>query len=317
MRADPETVPPFEQVICTLYERDHHLGTAVLINSCVRAGFRGLFWVGNRGELPPWTVHLKQRENGLYEVGDALLGFSTVKDNRHFGQFKPSFLIGAIQKGIATKYLWYFDPDITVRGPWSFFERWLRFGVSLCQDSNFAMMPDNHPIRLEWIELARNVGWQEPARRLDRYFNSGFVGLDIQHRNYLDTWEAALQLANASGVMQDHFQKGSRAQTFFTIDQDTMNIAAMYSSAPLTTLGTEGMGWTPGGFTMYHSVGQDKPWRKPFLRALIRGYPPNNGDKHFLALVDGPIWPFSAAKLKRMRRNARIAAFFGRFYSRR
>jgi hypothetical protein len=263
-----------DQVICTLYEGDFQLGVAALINSIVRGGFRGLFWIGNRGDLPPWTTQLTCREDGLFQIGDALLGFETIDSQRHFGQFKPEFMSSIVDRGIARMHLWYFDPDITVRCEWSFFERWVRHGVCICQDMTTSSMASNHPLRCEWVELASNAGWDVPFRQQERYYNSGFVGLDIEYRAYLDTWKAAVRLANASGVKHDQFQKGSRAQTFYTVDQDTMNIAAMYAPVPLTTLGPEGMGWVTGGFTMHHVLGRKSHGGKnsfsPLSTAILR-----------------------------------------------
>jgi hypothetical protein len=322
LRMANETIPAAssfpgnDQVICTLYEGDFHIGVAALINSIVKGGFRGLFWVGNRGELPPWTAQLKRRDDGLFEVGEALLGFETIESGRHFGQYKPEFLSHAIDAGIARKHVWYFDPDITVRCAWSFFERWVRHGVCLCQEINSGMMASNHPIRCEWMELASAAGWGEPVRKQERYFNSGFVGLDIAQRSFLNQWIAAVRLANSAGVKKDQFQKGTRAQTFYTVDQDTMNIATMYAQVPFSTIGPEGMGWATGGFTMYHTLGLKKPWRKKFLKLAFAGDPPVGGDKHFLESVEGPIQPYTPRQLQSLRRSAQLATLIGRFYRR-
>jgi hypothetical protein len=312
----PDIHPSNDQVVCTLYEGDFHLGVATLINSIVQGGFKGLFWVGHRGVLPPWVEQLSRLENGLFRVGDATLGFETIKSSRHFGQYKPQFMRSIIDRGIARGYLWYSDPDITVRCPWSFVERWIRFGVCVCQDTHTTMMASNHPIRREWITLAHNAGWGEPIHRRERYFNSGYVGLAIEHSAFLDVWIDSVLLANSAGVQQDQFQKGARSQTFYTVDQDTLNIASMYAQVPFTTIGPEGMGWVPGGFTMYHSVGHLKPWRKKFLRAALHGNPPSNGDKHFLQCAAGPIHPYTPWQLKRRRWQAKLAALIGRFYRR-
>ena len=50
-------------------------------------------------------------------------------------------------------------------------------------------MPSNDPIRLEWIELASHAGWPEPVRQLERYYNGGFVALEVKHRVFLDHLE--------------------------------------------------------------------------------------------------------------------------------
>jgi hypothetical protein len=314
-------LPTHEQVICTLYEGDFHIGLAALVNSLVRGGFRGLFWVGFRGELPPWTAKLTRREDGLFEVpgedgGVALLGFETFPKGRHFGQFKPEFMAMNIDRGIAMKYIWYFDPDITVRAPWSFFLRWAKHGIGICQEITMGTMPSNHPIRCEWMELAREAGWGEPVRQQERYFNSGFIGADVAHRAFFTQWMAAVRLANASGVKTDQFQKGDRTQTFFTVDQDTMNIATMYADVPFSTIGPEGMGFIPGGFAMYHSVGSPKPWRKRFLKSAMQGKIPSNGEKHFLHVIEGPLAPYTPGELAKKRRAAKAAVLLGRFYSR-
>jgi hypothetical protein len=314
--APKHELPSHDQVVCTLYEGDFHLGVAVLINSIVRGGFRGLFWVGNRGDLPPWTSQLPRRDDGLFQVGDALLGFETIENSRHFGQFKPEFLSSTIDQGIARKYIWYFDPDITVRCDWSFYERWIRHGVCICQEITMGTMASNHPLRCEWMELARNAGWGEPFRQQERYYNSGFVGMNIEHRKYLDTWKAAVRLANAAGVKRDQFQKGTRAQTFYTVDQDTMNIATMYTQEPLTTIGPEGMGWVAGGFTMYHILGPKKPWRKNFLRSVFSGDPPAGGDKFYFLYADGPLQPYTVWQLRKKRWAILWAALIGRFFRR-
>ena len=221
-----------------------------------------------------------------------------------------------IDRGIARKHIWYFDPDITVRCGWEFFERWVRHGVCICQETTMGTMPSNHPLRCEWMELAREAGWGEPFRQQERYYNSGFVGMSIEHRTYLDTWIAAAGLATSTGVEQDLFMKGTRAETFYTVDQDTMNISTMYAQVPLSAIGPEGMGFIQGGFTMYHTVGSKKPWRKNFLRSALKGSPPSGGDKYFLQCADGPLHPYTSGQLKQMRRSARWAGLIGRFFRR-
>jgi hypothetical protein len=313
-RESQSSVPSHGQVICTLIEGDYHLGLAALINSIVRGGFRGLFWIGYRGSLPPWTAQLNRCEDGLFKVGDALLGFEEQKTQIHFGQYKSEFLSSIVDRGITTKSLWYFDPDITVMCDWNFFEKWVRHGVCLCQDDGYGFMPARHPLRCAWIELAREAGWGEPKNLLNQYFNSGFVGLDIGNRALLERWLAAVRLARANGVKPDQFQKGSRTQTFYTVDQDAMNMAAMYSDVPLSPMGPEGMNFFHGGFVMHHSITSPKPWRKDFLRAWFRGAPPTKAELHFLQCLDGPVYPYSSRELKKMRRSAAIASRLGRFY---
>jgi len=306
----------YEEVICSLCEGDYHFGVAALVNSVVRRGFCGLFWIGIRGALPLWTADLRRRQDGLFEVGDALLGFESLKTDRHLGQYKSTFLSIIVDRRIASKYLWYFDPDVTLRCSWSFIQQWVTHGVSLCEDSNFGVMPPRHPLRCAWVNLARAAGWGEPLILPDRYYNSGFVGMGIANRAFAARWMDAVQLAQSSGVTPDQFQKGNRERVFFTVDQDTMNIAVMYADVPFSTMGPDAMGFLPGGFTMLHGVSKPKSWRKKFLRSALSGVPPGHSDKQFVANLDGPIFPYSKARLYRMRLSTNIAALIGRFYRR-
>jgi hypothetical protein len=314
-QALPNAVPgSHEQVICTLYEGDFYLGVGALINSIVRAGYKGLFWIGCRGALPKWVEQLKKREDGLFELGEAKVGFEEIEGGRHFGQFKPEFLVRTIERGIASRYIWYFDPDITVRCSWSFFEMWVGYGVCLCQEVAMGTMPSRHPFRCAWAGMAKEAGWGEPRNIQERYYNSGFVGLEIANRGFLDQWIAAIRVANRNGVAPGQFQKGDRSKVFYTVDQDTLNMATMYADTEFTIIGPEGMGFVGGGFTMFHSVAVPKPWRKKFLLALLDGSPPSPADKHFLQCADGPLRIYGRYELRSMRLRAGLAALLGRIY---
>jgi hypothetical protein len=307
-------LPGSEQVICSLCEGDYHIGVAALINSLVRNGFTGLFWIGHRGDLPPWISQLARREDGLFQVGNALLGFETVTARRHFGQYKPEFLSSVIDRGIARKHIWYIEPDITIRCEWNFYERWVRYGVCLCQDLAMSTMSSRHPFRCEWADMARTAGWGEPVQQQERYYNSGFVGLDVVHVAFLQKWIAAVHLANSDGVAPGDFQKRRRPQLFSTVDQDAMNIATMYSAVPLSTMGPEAMGFESNGFTMFHAVSKPKAWKKKFISSALRGIPPSYPEKHFLECASGPIQPFSRSRLARLRLSTGIGILMTRFY---
>lgn len=311
-----QLLPTHDQVVCTLFEKDFHYGVAALSNSIVKGGFRGLIWAGYRGELPAWTEKLPKLPNGLFDLGGASLGFEQIATGIHFTQYKPEFLETLFRKGVARKYLWYFDPDITVRCSWKFFEQWVECGVSLCQDITSGTMPSRHPVRCGWIELARAAGWGSPVSEQERYYNGGFIGLGMKFQSFLATWRSALDLAHSNGAPPEVLRLSSREEIFHFPDQDALNVATMYADVPVSAIGPEGMGFIPGGFTMYHSVGFAKPWRKKFLRAALRGVPPTSGDKHYLESCDGPICAYTPARLCYLRWQAPIAAAIGRFYRR-
>ena len=175
-------------------------------------------------------------------------------------------------------------------------------------------MPATHPIRYAWRQAASAAGWGHPIRELERYYNAGFVGVNRDFVGFLRTWQSALALAHDRGVGPNVFKEGTRDFAFNTPDQDALNIAAMYSDERLSAIGPEGMSFIPGGFTMYHSPGPIKSWRKKFLRHTLSGIPPSNADKHYLQNVQGPIWPYTPRRLRSLRITAAIAAAIGRFY---
>jgi hypothetical protein len=306
-----------DQVVCTLFEGHYHIGLAVLLNSMLHGGFNGLVWAGYRGSLPPWTTQLQEIGPERFELANgASLQFEKLNITTHFTNYKPDFMLDLIHRGIATKLLWYIDPDITVRCSWQFFERWAGFGIALCSEIINGSMPERHPLRCMWVQAAQRAGWGEPTSPQLRYFNGGFIGMNIADASFLERWKKAMELAEHVGMDPSAFMKGSREDAFYASDQDALNLATMYTREPISAIGPEGMGFVPGGFTLYHSVGSFKPWRKPFLKSALRGDPPGNGDKHFLSCAAGPIQPYSPRELNRMRRSLAIGTIIGRFYRR-
>src|SRR5690348_11876699 len=111
-------------IVCTLFEGAYHYGVGALANSLYAAGYRGSMWVGYRGALPPWARGAGQGR-GCWEV--------------------------------PVDALFYFDPDITNRGPWRFYEEWVSHGVALCEDV-YPVFPADHPWRAAWREFAERNG---------------------------------------------------------------------------------------------------------------------------------------------------------------
>ncbi len=306
-----------DEVVCTLFEGHYHIGFAVLLNSILRGGFAGLVYAGHRGDLPPWTAQLKPLGERLFELPNgARLAFEQLSPGVHFTNHKPEFLLDLIDRGIATKYLWYFDPDITVRCSWQFYRRWVTFGVCLCSEIINGAMPPRHPLRCMWVEAARQAGLGEPVSEQTRYFNGGFIALDIQQASFLERWQKMMQVAAEQGADLSGFMKGSRENPFYASDQDALNLTTMYAEEPISAIGPEGMGFEVGGFTMYHSVGSPKPWAKNFLKLAWQADPPNNVDKHFFECAAGPIHPFAPGELKAKLRAVKVGALIGRFYRR-
>jgi hypothetical protein len=303
--------------VCTLFDGDYHYGLAALINSLVRNGFRGTIVAGHRGAVPPWINQLNALGCNNYEVSPGVgIEFIRLDTPIHLTNLKPEFMKRVIGERNHSGYIWYFDPDIVIRCPWAFYLRWVKHGICLCEDVN-SFRPADHPVRLGWMELVRPLGWIPNGHRLSRYYNAGFIGLATEYSRFLDRWEDAQRIAVAEGYDPRGFGTGGFLNLFPAADQDALNIAAMYSEYPLTTVGAEGMGFSPGEGVMYHAIGPPKPWGKNMFVSALRGRPPSPSDKAYLENTAGPIRLYSRIGLARRRAACALGAALGRFYRRR
>jgi hypothetical protein len=311
--------PEGSAAVCTLFEGDFHIGLAAFLNSLVHAGFSGTVWAGYRGPLPPWIDQLKKvsDRNHVYLVANGIrLEFLPLTTEIHLTNYKPQFMLDLFfGPARGCEYLWYFDPDICLRAPWSFFADWQRYGIALCQEIVNNSLPHDSPVRRQWAEIAAAIGLGSNPRALNHYYNGGMVGVAAAHADFLRIWKRIIEYAGENGCDLTAFMPGNPDTPFHASDQDALNIAAMYSEFPLSTLGPQGMGFAGGDVKMYHTVGQ-KPWRGSFLLRALAGIPPTSAMKFFFTQVSEPIRPYSPLKLSANRLACAIAAFIGRFYRR-
>ena len=312
--------------ICTLVEGDFHLGLGVLANSLVRHGFQGVIWVGLRGPLPPW-VGAAAPAGPWQEFAAApgvVLRFVPVTTSAHLTNFKPEFMHQVwTQLDPAADRLFYFDPDIVIKIRWSFFEEWSGCGVALVEDVN-SPLPESHPRRGAWRHaLARRH--KRVRRETPYYVNGGFVGVAAPQRAFLEEWREAMALVGAEivGLEGSMFSFGttrpdlqSPAFPFNKTDQDALNIAMMTASLPVSVMGAEGMDFRPGGWTMSHALGPDKPWRKHYVRAALAGRAPSLADREYWRHTAGPVAVFSPLTLAWRRCTLAVAGAIGRWYRR-
>jgi len=318
-RSAPEMPVGGRSAICTLFEGDYHIGLAAFLNSLAHVGYSGTVWAGYRGPLPPWLDQLKKTadEAQEYEISDRInLVFLPLKTQVHLTNYKPRLMLDLLT-GPARDYdfLWYFDPDICIRSPWAYFARWQRYGIALCQEIVNNNLPADAPLRQEWMEAATGIGLKEP-RALEHYFNGGMVGVPARSSRFLEIWERLIEYVGGAGYDLTRMMPGTRDLPFHTSDQDALNVAAMYSEDPLSTMGPQGMGFIPGDVKMYHTVAV-KPWHGSFLLRALGGKPPSDAMKYFLTQVSSPIRPYAPLTLQGKKLACSIAAFIGRFYSRR
>jgi len=159
-----------------------------------------------------------------------------------------------------------------------------------------------------------HLGW-EVRRPLERYYNSGFVGVRREHSGFLDQWETATRQLEGAGVDPNAFKPGTRHDAFFGTDQDTLNMACMAGDEPLATLGPEGMGFNQALNVMQHAIDRPKPWQKRYLTTLLRnGQGVSAAHKAFWEYADGPIRAFSPWQLRLRRLDMKCAILLSRFY---
>lgn len=295
--------------ICTLFEGQYHLGVGALINSLHAADFTGRVICGYRGEEPAWAETARGLDDGI-EVR-----FVRVSASVHFTHHKPAFLRDCWQAHCRdADQLYYFDPDIVVKAPWTVIGRWAGDGIAICEDVNF-YLPARHPYRLAWGDFLQAHGFAA-ARPLDRYYNAGFVGLPRAHASLLDIWARIIDCAAAELGDLSRIKFDSPHSVLHTPDQDALNMALMASDFPINSAGPEAMDFTTGGHLLSHAIGNRKPWRGRFLSDALRGRPPTSAQKSFFNFTEAPIRLFPAARLARLRLSLRSGAFLGRMYRR-
>jgi hypothetical protein len=306
--------------VCTLFEGNYHYGVGSLVNSLYASGFRGTIYAGYRGGLPPWASG-GQRSNGAIEFSPAQglrLKFVPLTATIHLTNFKPDFSLSLWRRYCPeAESLFYFDPDITVMCPWSFYEGWVKAGVALCADVN-PSMPANHPLRHAWkrFYLPHGIVFR---REPDLYFNGGFFGLRQEQMEFLRCWQKLQELMAPEIGGLENVNVRDRSFLFHKTDQDAMNVAAMTSESPISPMGQDGMDIQQGGggYVMSHAVGGLKPWRKPFLRTLfMKGHAPSRADRMFFRNVKHPIRLYSPAVLSCKYASLRAASLLGRFMGR-
>jgi len=312
--------------ICTLLEGDFHLGLGALANSLVHHGFRGNIWVGIRGSLPPWAAPARDagRWHEFSAAEGVLIRFVPLTTTSHLTNFKPEFLHQVWEQlEPDAERLFYFDPDIVIKAAWSFFEEWAGYGAALVEDVN-SPLPESHPRRRAWMAALARRG-QLVRRETPVYVNGGFLGLHRKHRGFLVAWRNAMTLVGEEigGLEHSMFSFGAASignhlpsYPFNKTDQDALNIAVMTSAEPVSLMGSEGMDFRPGGWTMSHALGPEKPWRKHYVRAALGGRAPSAPDREFWRHATQPIPVFSPLTAKWRRCCLSIAGAIGRWYRR-
>lgn len=307
-----------DDAVFALYDGDFHIGLGALVNSLHEAGFRGIVYAGYRDALPPWAAPLTPGEGfAQHDVAPGLaIRFIKVAFDGHLTNYKPRFIRTAVETFCPdVRRLYYFDVDIVVKCPWSFFQHWVACGVAVCKDINEPNMSGNHPLRGYWREMAQRLGYA--CRQYDGYFNGGFVGVAREHLPLLEIWQRLIEQLAGTGVALDGLTFGLRPHPATNLDQDMLNVALMASTFPLSPVENSNMDITPGGYVMAHALAGRKPWRQWYLRDALRGHPPSLAHKFFWRFVERPIRLYGPGQLRQSLWWMTVAAAIGRFYGRR
>lgn len=288
------------KILTTLAENDYFLGVAALVNSVVKNGtYVDRVVIGYRGQLPNWFPTLLTSKHGKSCMLNCGLELELVRldTDLHMVHEKPKWFkhLTRTLEPDATEYF-FFDSDIVIINRMSFFGEWVKEGVALCEDVNYDMS-FNHPVRQQWIRLAEEDGIQI-NRSIDRYYNSGFLGWSSKAADFIDDWERCFTtLSRKSGNMKK-FRVHDRTNTVLSANQDSLNLAAMVTNAPLSTIGPEAMGFRYGLSLMSHPIGP-KPWNRKYLIEFTRGFPPRASDISFWENVTGSEFqPISSSAAK-------------------
>ncbi|TAE61181.1 MAG: hypothetical protein EAZ87_03175 [Nostocales cyanobacterium] len=307
--------------ICTVFEKDYHYGVGVLVNSLYHQGFRGVFWAGYRGNLPPW-VDSAQEKDGYHEFPVAegcVIRFVEIKTWKHLGFYKPDFMSKLWDEYCPDiDALFYFDPDIVNKCRWDFYENWVSQGIALCGDSWY-LVSANHPRRLAWKNFAENNGFV-CERELDYHYNSGFIGIPKKYKSILTIWQKLEELGETVGYTNLESLYGDNSFHIFPYlygDQTYLNLALMLTNHPLSTVGPDGMDFIPGGTIMSHAtVPNIKPWRKKLMLSALTGNAPTITDKLYWQHSQTPIQLYSQAKFMWQKLEILFGSAIGRFIRR-
>ena len=315
------STPTFRSTVCALSSGDYHFGLAALVNSLYRNGYRGDVWVGLRGPLPSWAQAATRRGGqAVLSVADGCtIRFLDLSFAGRIALAKPSFMLEVLERHCPdADAVFYIDADIVVKCAWSFFEGWVREGVGIGQDMWEPDMSGSHPIRAAWRQLASRLDL--PCRDMHNYFNAGFVAVPVQHRELLTVWARLIEAAPNLGIpFDDHQPRPPRPYPYLHTDQDLFNLAVMATNVPLSVVGIQAQ-FGGGAYLLSHAHGggwgATKPWRNNYLLSAARGRPPIGSDHVFWRHADGPIRPYSRARLRWTWLQIRLAQVIGRFYSR-
>jgi hypothetical protein len=309
--------------VCTLFENNYHYGVAALVNSLYSNGYRGDVFAGYKGKLPFWLTtpdnSLQKQWTGaktLQVTNDLRLHFLPVETIWHLNNYKPDFMLDLKAKfPELVNGLFYFDPDIIIKYEWTFFEKWISYGVALVHEIVSVSMPPTHPIRKEWEKEIKNNN-RAVQRSMYSGINGGFCGIGKNDFQFLHIWSNSIHKAIKShDVDPEKFAQPKHTYLFHFVDQDALNIAAMCYEGSISEMGPDAMDFVQSGWkAMSHATGSPKPWDKQFILSILKGIPPSRPDQAYWFMDAGIIKTHNNSLIRLKRISIKISSFIARFY---
>ena len=331
LKLEKETEAPqlfrMRLAICTLFEGGYHYGVGPLANSLHACGFRGVIWAGYRGPLPTWAQPVVEAgEYAEFQVAEGcVIRFVPLETQAHLTNYKPDFMLRIFETYAPDcGGLFYLDPDIVVCDEWANFEEWIACGVAVSEDVN-SPFAAQHPRRVGWRRFYKGHGVQLRFKEAF-YANGGFVGVRRADIAFLELWKRlqddlwkAIGGAEYSGFAGTHTLTGRNdyPTCFDKTDQDVLNAAIEAGEGiPVSFENKRAMGFEPGKAMLPHALGQDKPWKRNYVREAFCGKGLRTVDKEYWRYAEGPVRVFTPQQLRAKRLALKVAAVIGRFIRR-
>ncbi len=318
--------------ICTLFEGHYHYGLAALLNSLHKKSFKGLVYVGYRGNLPAWAKNSGKKETvepykkalKLSMANEFEVIFLELDTDYHFTNYKPNFML-ELWNGPAedVETMVYMDPDIVVSLDWKLFDEWFMHGVALCEDIN-SPVHEFHPKRSNWRKFYATHS-KLLSFKSGYYVNGGFVGVKKEFKSFVSEWKDLQELmAEEIGGLSRSSLTGQQIKKeasgifapFSKTDQDALNATIEFTKQPTSILGKEAMGFIAGKALLPHALGTPKPWMNKPLKKFFRGYSPRLIDKLYWKYANGTIKSKPTGEVAMNKFFTNTASFLSRFYVR-
>jgi hypothetical protein len=317
--------------ICTLFEGDYHYGVAALSNSLYNKGFRGTIYVGYRGKLPEWATGgesillSKWAKSTLLTLSkDFRICFLLLDTDYSLTNYKPNFIIDLLEYTSENiESIYYFDPDIVISKPWSYYREWIQCGLALCEDIN-SPLSEFHPRRVVWRNYFRKYNITLTFKN-SIYVNGGFIGVKRSDIEFLKIWKDVQDyMAEEIGGLENSIfsnqsynstiPKRDGFQIFDKSDQDALNAAIEVYNGNISFLGLESMGFKSGEHLMLHALGSPKPWNTNLLLRALNGRPPRIVDEYYWKKPHHPILAHTRIHITIKKISLYLSKMIGRFY---